>query len=396
MMRKRALVPGTLVALLSACFCFNPQLSAAEALPVSRDNVSLRFEVQRAIDKGLAWLVSAQQPDGYWSTADHPAISALALVALQGDPSSENRLKKPRPEVVQKGYDFLLSLAKPDGAFFGKEELINYNTSLCVLALTLSGNSSYDPLIRKGRERIIAGQWDFDEKGVSDNLLDGGIGYGGSYPHSDVVNTTFALEALYYSKRVDADVAASERKDLNWKAAIEFLQNSQHNPARNKQDWVSTNSENLGGFIYFPGDSKAGTSEEAGGRLALRAYGSISYAGMMSYVYAGLTPDDSRVKAVLDWARHNYTLDENPGLGMQGYYFYLHMMAKALSASKERLLVTSDGREHDWAKELVLKLINLQDANGSWSNENGRWWEKDPVLASAYALIALEILYRNL
>jgi len=29
-------------------------------------------------------------------------------------------------------------------------------------------------------------------------------------------------------------------------------------------------------------------------------------------------------------------------------------------------------------------------------NENGRWWEKDPVLVTSYVLIALEILYQSM
>jgi hypothetical protein len=45
---------------------------------------------------------------------------------------------------------------------------------------------------------------------------------------------------------------------------------------------------------------------------------------------------------------------------------------------------------------LALKLINLQKADGFWANENGRWWEKDPILDSAYAVTALEIIENKL
>jgi len=43
-----------------------------------------------------------------------------------------------------------------------------------------------------------------------------------------------------------------------------------------------------------------------------------------------------------------------------------------------------------WREELVKKLIALQKPDGSWVNANNRWWENDPVLASSYALLALE------
>ena len=50
----------------------------------------------------------------------------------------------------------------------------------------------------------------------------------------------------------------------------------------------------------------------------------------------------------------------------------------------------------NWRKELALKLLNLQNRDGFWVNENNRWWEKDPVLATSYTLIALEIIYKGL
>jgi squalene-hopene/tetraprenyl-beta-curcumene cyclase len=71
-------------------------------------------------------------------------------------------------------------------------------------------------------------------------------------------------------------------------------------------------------------------------------------------------------------------------------------MAKALSAYGVDKLALENGKEVDWRKELALRLLNLQKGDGSWVNENGRWWEKDPVLVTSYAVITLEILYRGL
>ena len=41
-------------------------------------------------------------------------------------------------------------------------------------------------------------------------------------------------------------------------------------------------------------------------------------------------------------------------------------------------------------------MFNLQKEDGSWANENGRWMEKDSVLVSSYAILALEHLIRRL
>src|SRR6185503_2541921 len=122
--------------------------------------------------------------------------------------------------------------------------------------------------------------------------------------HSDMGNTLAALEALYYSKRLVDDKNLAEAKDLDWAAAIQFLQNCQNLPAYNKQPWASDDPKNKGGFVYYPGHSMAGGDTNATtGRVALRSYGSISYGGMLSYLYAELQPDDPRVTAVFDWLR---------------------------------------------------------------------------------------------
>lgn len=77
-------------------------------------------------------------------------------------------------------------------------------------------------------------------------------------------------------------------------------------------------------------------------------------------------------------------------------YYYYHTMAKALRIYGADRLQTADGRSINWREQLALKLINLQHADGSWANENGRWWEKDPALVTAYSLIALDMIQRKL
>ncbi len=371
---------------VSIC-CLACSHAAEKTISAGPGNDSLKFEIQRAIDKGLASLEKAQNGEGWWSTADHPALTGLALVAFQGDPA-----KKARPQTLTKGYEYLLGCEHEDG-IYGKRELINYNTSVALMALAAAKDSKYDNYMRQARRVLIKLQYDADEKGVADNPFDGGIGYGSSSPKPDLVNTLHALEALYYSRKTVSDTGSSEA-DLNWEAAIKFIQNCQHLSNYNKQPWVSEDPQNKGGFVYAPDSSKAGEVQLEGGRNALRAYGSISYAGMLSYIYAGLKPEDPRVKAVLEWAKHNYTLHENPGMGAQGLFFYFHTMTKALSTAQVDVLETADGKRHNWREELTLRLLDLQKPDGSWVNENGRWWEKDPMLTTAYSVISLEMLYR--
>ena len=377
--------------LLSCWLLLASWLCAAETKPLRSTDISFRNEVQRAVEKGNDFLKSSQNTNGWWSTADHPSVTALALSAMVDEP---NARWKNSPE-VKKGYAFVSSCAKPDGGIYVKD-LANYNTSISMMALLAARDSKYDTVLRRARSFVAGMQVDTGEKGKSDSPWDGGIGYSHDATRSDLNNTLTALEALYYSKHLVADKNASDTKDLNWAAAIQFIQNCQNLPGVNKQDWVSSDPKDRGGFIYDPDSSKAGATTNASGKVALRSYGSISYAGLLSYIYADVKQSDPRVRAVMDWLQANYSLEENPGMGPQGYFYYLHLMTKALTAANVDTLETNSGKKIDWRREVAMRLINLQKADGSWQNDNGRWWEKDPNLVTAYAVMSLEIIYRGM
>tara|TARA_B100001971_G_C18102078_1_gene489429 strand:- start:168 stop:968 length:801 start_codon:yes stop_codon:yes gene_type:complete len=265
-----------------------------------------------------------------------------------------------------------------------------------MMAMLASGDTKYNPSIIKARKYLIGQQWDLGVKGKSDHPLDGGVGYGNRYPHGDLNNTLIALEAIYYSKHLVKD-SPEAKNDLNWKAAISFIQNCQNLKSHNKQPWVSEDPENKGGMIYFPGKSMAGEAKGSkSGRTALRSYGSISYAGMLSYAYADLNMADPRVKAVREWLVNNYTLQENPGMGAQGLFYYYFLMTKALTFYGTDMLTLPNGKKVDWRKEIGLKLMGAQDQDGSWINkDSSRWWENEKPLVSAYSIIALNYLHRG-
>ena len=132
------------------------------------------------------------------------------------------------------------------------------------------------------------------------------------------------------------------------------------------------------------------------GKVALRSYGSMSYAGLLSYIYADVKQTDPRVKAVLEWLRGNFSLEENPGMGAQGLYYYYELMTKALTAANVDKLELADGRKIDWRRDVAMKLLNLQQKDGSWLNDNARWWEKDPALVTSYAVVTLSMIHRGI
>lgn len=362
------------------------QLQAAE-------NASLKLEIGRALDKGVTWLNNEQNStSGHWGESEYPALTGLALRATMGHPDSTlvGKFSKNR----KAGFEFLLSKVQSDGGIYGKG-LASYNTSICMMALMQTKESKYEAIIRQARKFLINQQADFDKKGELDNTFDGGVGYGSRWAHSDLSNTHLAMEALYYAKH-SLKSKEGDELDLDWDAAIAFVQKCQNLPETNKEKWVSEHKDDRGGFVYFPGSSMAGEREAKNGSKALRSYGSMSYAGLLSFIYAEMDKDDPRILAVREWLQAHYSIKENPGMGEQGLYYYYHTMAKALSLSGIELIEDAEGKKRDWRKELALELLNKQDPKGYWINENGRWWERDPILVTSYALLALERVYYSL
>ncbi len=348
--------------------------------------LSIKLEMEHAIDKGNQFLKQQQDPKGFWKNDQIPAYTALALTAARRSPNDADA----DAAYVKKGYEWLLSTQHKDGGIYVKG-LANYNTSTGLMALSASGDPAHKEPILKARAFLIGLQQDWGTKGETDNANDGGIGYGGSYPHSDMSNTYLSIEALKLSESFARD-SETVQPELNWEAAIQFVSRSQNLEATNDQPGTG----NDGSFVYFPGNSKAGTEKHADGRETLRGYGSMSYAGLLSFIYADLDENDIRIKAVKTWLNDNYTLEENPGLGDQGRYYYYQVMAKALNAAGIDTLTTKDGVKHDWRKELANKILSNQKSNGSWVNENSRWWENESELVTAFAVLTLEQIYHSI
>ncbi|MBO93487.1 MAG: cycloartenol synthase [Opitutales bacterium] len=361
-----------------------------EAPPVDSANLSLRNEVRRSVSRGVKWLASKQEKDGRWGDEEYPALTALAVRAIMAEPASDHRYRVK----LDKGVAFILSNSRTDGGIYGRG-LASYNTAICMMALLQTKDAKHEPIIRKARNFLVNQQSDFDKRGKDDNVFDGGIGYGARWAHSDLSNTHLAMEALFYAKKMLAS-REGEDLELDWDAAINFVGKCQNLPKANKQEWVSDDPDDRGGFIYFPGSSMAGERDLADGRKGLRSYGSMSYAGLLSFIYAEMEPDDKRVEAALKWINGHYSVKENPGMGEQGLFYYYHTMAKALSLTDVKVIEKPDGTKADWRRDLTKKLFDLQQADGSWINENGRWWERDPVLVTAYALLTLERIYYGL
>jgi squalene-hopene/tetraprenyl-beta-curcumene cyclase len=372
-------------------------------------------DARAMIDKAIAYLKTQQDSkSGGWAVnpkgPSFPAITGLVVSGMLMDPSV-----KESDNAVQEGVRFILANQQADGGIYDKI-LPSYNTSLCLSALArLKPTPKTNEAIKKAQNFLrsiqfgegaveTVGMGDAAKKVDKSHPFYGGFGYG-SHGRPDLSNTAMVLEALHDSG-VPSDDPAFQR-------ALVFLQRVQMVEVR---DGVKINDMPYakgtvgGGFIYATGRDKDSAGEgqsEVGGMAEetlsdgtvasrLRSYGSMTYSGFKSYVYAGLKKDDPRVKAALEWMSRNYTLAENPGIGPDGLYYYYLVFGRAMRAYGDPMFrsTAKDGSttEHNWARDLIAQLATLQNDDGSFraSKEGARWMEDNPVLITAYSLVALE------
>jgi hypothetical protein len=181
-----------------------------------------------------------------------------------------------------------------------------------------------------------------------------------------------------------------DKNDPAVQNALKFMSRCQNLPGEtNDQAFAKkTSADDKGGFVYNPlatDDPKRRTAD--GG---LRSEGGMTYAGLKSFLYAGVDKKDDRVQAAVGWVRRHYTFKENPGLDQSGIYYYYQTVAKALTAWGEDPFVDADKKKHDWRKELFDELKSRQQTNGSWVNKQDRaFGETNPDLATGFALLAI-------
>ena len=363
--------------------CEMPPLQAARA--------------REAMNKGIQWLLANQEQGGGWGRGsgstptdrpdERPSPTAAAITGLGIKAIAQSRhpnMGQLAPAVER------LRLARRDDVGISDGPMATYVVASITSALVSLQDPQFDELIEDGLARLRTYQWDSGEGLSLEQDWFGGAGYG-NRGRPDLSNTQFMLDALH-----DAGVSSD---DPAFQRAIVFVTRCQNLNGTNAADWVG----NDGGFIYTSANGGESLASEMAGhgrhgdanlkpgdRRSLRSYGSMTYAGFKSLLYAGLGPDDPRTRAALDWMRRHWTLDQNPGLGQQGYYYYLYTMSRALNASGLDIIRSVDGEEHDWRVELSQALISRQKPDGSWSNPTDRWLEGRADLSTIYALLAIE------
>ena len=334
-----------------------------------------RAAFDQAVSKGIDYLrTKGQATDGSYTAPAGPGFTAIATMAVLRNGRGVND-----PQVA-KGLKYLEGFVQVDGSICAPDSRIKtYETSLALVCFSLANKDGrYKQTIANTEKYLKGSQWDGEEGQSPADVNYGGAGYGGK-SRPDLSNTAMLLDAL--------QAAGDDANDEAIKKALVFVSRCQNlETEHNTLPFAA--KINDGGFYYSPaadGSSPAGKEEQG----ALRSYGSMTYAGLKSMIFAGLKADDPRVKAATKWLQSNYTLEENPGLGSAGLFYYYHLMAKSLDALGQPTFEDAKGTKHDWRAELAAELIKRQKPDGSWINDNHKWMEGDPNLTTSFALLSL-------
>lgn len=364
-------------------------------------------------------LAARQEASGAWNASilgkPEPSVAYTALLAGALLQAPEDLRAKYRPN-AERAVGFLLGGQNRDGSFGEGERgafLRTYTTAVALVAL-----SAADRTDRAG-DAIRGAQSYLESNQLKEGLEAGGFAYGDLELKRDpetgevrVVRSGAAnLSATAYVAEALKASGLSLSEEI-WKLIADFVRRCHNAPEVNSSPEMAAAyaAQGLsigtdGSLIYSPKPDrslqKAGTIKVAD-RETVVGYGSMSYDGMKTYLYAGLRRDSPEVKAAVDWIRRNYSIDSHPGFvydrekrhHLRGLYYYYLVMVRALDAWGERPLVTSDGKERDWPAELAERLAASVRENRLWRNDNPAWHEGDPVLTSSYVLNAANILFK--
>lgn len=358
-------------------------------------DAKLEADIDRAIARGTEWLIANQNENGSYGKYPHPAIAALAISAMahvEGvDPTK-------RDAAIDRALAYMLSFRQEDGAIYPADRDMkdsanypNYTTSIALLALNDLRRDELVPVMKAARAYLMASQ--FQDQ---DSVDYGGVGYGKT-GRADLSNGSWAAEALHKTEWLTREPHSNDPQDAQaaadmWTKMQVFLTKCQNLPETNPEAYVSDHAEDLGGMIYRPNESKAGSRDGEAEVSNLISSGSMTYAGLKSMIYAKLDRKDVRVKGAMDYLMRHWTLDENPGMGGQGLYYYYNVMAKALDVYGMDTLTLANGDTHNWREELAARVLAEQKEDGRWQNDNGRFMESLPELSTPYLVTTLKVI----
>ena len=348
--------------------------------------------VLSSLKQAVLWMAKQQLPDGSFphfatkeKTPSAPA-TALVLSAFASLPK-ELRSHPKVQEVMEKGIPFLLKQKTKQGLLGDTQDAVpleSYTTALALQVLSLWDRERYKKEIQLLQKALLEAQLDEKEDYSVYDYQYGGWNYWSgirrNMMRTDISVASFVLEALYLS--------GVDPKHPSFQKARHFLFQC--------QNYEKGSSYADGGFRFSPVESKAGILHEEGEKIYFRSYGSVTADGLRALFYTHLPKNHPRLQAALKWLQSHFELRRNPGFPSddparfsRGILFYYYAsLAKALALTGQSYFPTTWGKRF-WALELAGWLLPLQRREGFWKNSVEVMHEDQPILATSFAILAL-------
>lgn len=315
--------------------------------------------LDRAIERGAQWLVARQSETGAFAPVTRADACPVALTAL-----ATWSLEAPEPVVIELGpahaaSEYLVRRRQTDGGLYDPVHgLAVYTSGVAAQALRTHAARTAD-------RELLAVANDVELYSRGRRAPESAVDAATAKTAGSGVDAARTARELLDGRRTELDEA--ERR------ALDFLARCNGKDGRGPQR------------LRAPDAATAG-----------EAFG---YEDLLPYVYLDVAPEQQIARRALAALQAAFTVERNPDLTQrygpagfpdaQGLYYYYLVAAKTLDVHR---LATLDvqGARRDAARELIVRLERLQRADGSWCNVDGRWWEDEPVLTTAYAILALK------
>lgn len=358
--------------------------------------------IERAIALGADFLVREQQPDGLWKSRtygllkDGTALTPLVLGSLPKSKSTEAARRS--------GLAVLNSWVNTESRVIRIRRPLEspvYTAALSVVALHDSAPQDHSVLFA-WHDLLRRHQLNAQSHWSTKDPEFGGWGYGHDLPlkpsegerlsplaEPNLSATIFALEALDCIP--DKTNTTSIRTDAL--KFVEQCQNWAENSAATDQRYHD------GGFHFMRNDdfrNKAGAAGiDSTGQTRFISYGSATADGLRALRRCGLPANHPRVIAARTWLSDHFGNGSHPGdypaarsqLKPSLDYYYAHSVAAAFRETKPTDPRLAHGA---WAVVLSTLLTSRQQQDGSWSNPAPDVREDDPLIATSFALRALQ------
>jgi hypothetical protein len=348
-----------------AFLCLTRTASAEEPVATIAQDPFQADDIDAAVSRGIAYLVSQQKKEGAITDRGHEnAMTALAIMAMASaghQPADET----PEGAAMASGLTYLLGDGRQDqhGYFGASDGSRMYGHGIVTLMLTemlgMGTDTEMDSKIHKSCQKAI--DLIVRSQGVKKGAnARGGWRYTPDAGDSDLSVSVWQLMALRSAKNDGLNVSS-----VTIENAIEYLKRSFTSPL----DSNGNPREIKNGFSYEPNGGGPSFTMTSAGLLAMQVCGQY---------------ESPLVSGSSDWLLE-HPPKWNDRFILYGLYYFAQGMHQRGGAHAEKA-----------AKLVSELLLPKQKANGAWESSGGEEQNAGSVYCTSMAILSLSVKYHYL